>query len=316
MNKITNFFIFCSGAVKRFVYKSETEINKYIGIGASVFFTALFATLSASYAFWLISEELTISIIIGVLWGLMIFNLDRIIIGSTPKTGILRIDLFTSIPRILFAIMISFVIATPLELKVFDQEIKEEIHFMNNEYIAKQENQINHLFEKQRDEIEANISKLRSLIQQKEAQRDTLIRIAQEEADGTGGSKQANLGPIYELKKRDALEYTQELVLFKKQYKILIDEEILKLKKLTENNELKISQISLPVAKGLAVRMVALDSLSKKYSSIKWAKYFITVLIIMLETTPLLIKLMFAKGPYDEMIRNTENKIMKKYATK
>ncbi|NHX22389.1 DUF4407 domain-containing protein, partial [Escherichia coli] len=64
-----------------------SEWNKFSGIGGIVFFTAVFATLSAGYAIYTIFDNFYISLIFALIWGLMIFNLDRYIVSSIKKTS-------------------------------------------------------------------------------------------------------------------------------------------------------------------------------------------------------------------------------------
>ena len=53
---LKQFFILCSGADKNLLEGcSEGEQTKYIGIGATVFFTAVMALIASSYALFLIS---------------------------------------------------------------------------------------------------------------------------------------------------------------------------------------------------------------------------------------------------------------------
>ncbi len=52
MKKVTRFFWFCSGAHIGTLKKYPIEHNKYVGIGATIFFTALFASLSGGYAMY------------------------------------------------------------------------------------------------------------------------------------------------------------------------------------------------------------------------------------------------------------------------
>ena len=54
MKKITDFFWFCSGAHVDTLKRFPTEHNKYVGIGATIFFTALFAALSGGYAMYFV----------------------------------------------------------------------------------------------------------------------------------------------------------------------------------------------------------------------------------------------------------------------
>src|SRR5687768_2951938 len=102
------------------------------------------------------------------------------------------------------AILISIVIAKPLELKVFDKEIQPELIVMEQEAYARQEAQLRTRFTPTIDSLKSVVQFLKTEITLKAGKRDELRRLAQEEADGTGGSRRRNLGPIYKVKKADA----------------------------------------------------------------------------------------------------------------
>src|SRR5690606_21041115 len=131
MKKITDFFWFCSGAHIDTLKKHPTEHNKYVGIGATIFFTALFASLSGGYAMYFVfagnPAAPLFAILFGMIWGLAIFNLDRYIVSSIGKSGTTNQQIMQATPRILLAIMIGIVISRPLELKIFDKEIREKL---------------------------------------------------------------------------------------------------------------------------------------------------------------------------------------------
>ena len=75
---LKQFFILCSGADTDILNDcSIGEQNKYAGIGATVFFTAVMATIAASYALYTVFDNLYSSLFFGLIWGLLIFNLDR-----------------------------------------------------------------------------------------------------------------------------------------------------------------------------------------------------------------------------------------------
>ena len=75
---LKQFFIICSGADTDILDScSKGEQNKYVGVGATVFFTALMACIAASYALYTVFDNLFTSIFFGIIWGLLIFNLDR-----------------------------------------------------------------------------------------------------------------------------------------------------------------------------------------------------------------------------------------------
>jgi hypothetical protein len=131
MKRITDFFWFCSGAHIDTLKKYPTEHNKYVGIGATIFFTALFASLSGGYAMYFVfsgtSAAVFFAIFFGLIWGLAIFNMDRYIVASIKKTGSSNQQMAQALPRILLAIMIGIVISRPLELKIFDKEIRQKL---------------------------------------------------------------------------------------------------------------------------------------------------------------------------------------------
>src|SRR5476651_2052470 len=131
MNKVTRFFWFCSGAHVETLKKYPIEHNKYVGIGATIFFTALFASLSCGYAMYFVfsgsSFAVGFAILFGLLWGTAIFNMDRYIVSSINKQGSTNQQILQASPRILLAIMIGIVISRPLELKIFDKEIRQKL---------------------------------------------------------------------------------------------------------------------------------------------------------------------------------------------
>ena len=120
MNKVKEFFWFCSGATPSLLKKCPTENSKYTGIGATILFTGIFAALSGGYALYTVFDAYFPAILFGLLWGAMIFNLDRYIVSSIKKEGRPLKEFRTAIPRIILAVLLAFVIAKPLEMKMFE----------------------------------------------------------------------------------------------------------------------------------------------------------------------------------------------------
>lgn len=136
---IRNFFWFCAGVNRRLLLECDTEFAKYFAIGATVFFTACFAAVSGAYALFFVfsgsSYAVWAAVCFGILWGLTIFNIDRYLVISIKKENKPGKELLTALPRILLAMMIGVVIARPLELKIFDKEIKEGLkqYYLENQ---------------------------------------------------------------------------------------------------------------------------------------------------------------------------------------
>jgi hypothetical protein len=313
MNKVNRFFLFCSGVNLSMIKKSPTENNKYVGIGATVLFTGLFAAIAAAYAFFVISDNIFFAATIGPLWGLMIFNLDRLIVSSMKKTGSLKTDLLAISPRLILAIFISLVIAKPLELKIFEKEIDDELIQISNNSIKQQAAKIDSTYTRKRNEYKAQIQSLKSELKEKEQFRNEIVQIAQQEADGTGGSKLRNLGPIYQLKKRDADNIRSEYQQIKLQYTNLIDAQQKIIYDLSKEKQLQIASIHKPTADGIAARMVALERLATKNSVIATTQLFIVLLFMLIETTPISLKIMLNKGPYEKITKSFEKKLQNRY---
>ena len=110
MKAITRFFWLCSGSSFNIIQRHPTEGSKYAGIGATIFFTGIFAALSASYAFYTVFDNYYIAVGSGLLWGAMIFNLDRYIVSSMRKRGSTGGELLMASPRIILAVLIALVI--------------------------------------------------------------------------------------------------------------------------------------------------------------------------------------------------------------
>lgn len=123
---LKQFFIICSGADSTLLKNcSVGEQNKFAGIGATVFFTALMACIAASYALYTVFDNYATAVGFGIIWGLLIFNLDRYIVSTIKKRNNIVDELLQATPRLLLAVIIAVVISKPLELKIFQKEIDQ-----------------------------------------------------------------------------------------------------------------------------------------------------------------------------------------------
>jgi hypothetical protein len=90
-SRLQRFFWICSGTPLVMIEKYPTEHSKYTGIGATIFFTALFAGLSGGYALYFVFAGSPFaglwSAMFGLIWGMAIFNLDRYIASKRVRKG-------------------------------------------------------------------------------------------------------------------------------------------------------------------------------------------------------------------------------------
>lgn len=306
MNRLTYFFWLCSGANIKVLKDCPTESSKYVGIGATIFFTGLFAAIAGGYALYTVFDSVWIAMLFGVVWGLMIFNLDRYIVSGMRKEGKPWNQWLMALPRLVLALIISVVIAKPLELKIFEKEINEELTVMQQEQLKKNETLILERFTPERDRINARIKTLKAEISMKEMQRDTLRKIARQEADGTGGTMKRNAGPIYAIKKADADRADKELEELRKKNNALLGEAGTQLQKTDSLVALAQATVNNDKANGPAARIQALGRLTDRSEEIYWANVFVMLLFIAVETAPIFVKLISQRGPYDHRIKEEE----------
>ena len=86
---------------------SNGEQNKYAGIGATVFFTAVMAFIASAYALFTVFDNALIAIAFGLVWGLLIFNLDRFIVSTIRKRDGFMDEFLQASPRIVLAMIIA-----------------------------------------------------------------------------------------------------------------------------------------------------------------------------------------------------------------
>ncbi|MEO1050565.1 MAG: DUF4407 domain-containing protein [Bacteroidota bacterium] len=306
MEKIKSFFWTCSGASIPILKQCPSESSKYAGIGATIFFTGVFAALAGAYALYTVFDNVWIASIFGLLWGVMIFNLDRYIVSSMRKEGNIKKELLTALPRIALAVLISIVIAKPLEMKIFEKEIKGELAIMEQQVYAAQEAEIKSRFTTTQQTLNQEIDQLKQEVVDKAAKRDELRQIAQQEADGTGGSQRRNAGPIYKIKKADADRVEAELAELTAKNDSLIDSKLSTLAKNDSIMSAEITALGKQKLDGPAARMEALDRLTAKSNAIWLANWFIILLFIMVETAPVFVKLISSQGPYDHLLKIEE----------
>ena len=309
MSKLSQFFIFCSGAEKSILDQTTTETNKYAGIGATVCFTGVFAMIASSYALYTVFHNIWAATAFGLVWGIMIFNLDRYIVSSMKKKGKWYQDLSMAIPRIVLAVIISIVIAKPLELKIFSSEIQAELISMQQETRKEHEDKLKARFDTDLKKIDDELADLNGELKRMRNQKESLHAQAMGEADGTGGSKIRNMGPIYKAKVATALAAEQEFIARKTELDPKIIEKEAKKKEILATQQAELTALEKASLDGFASRIEALDRIGAKSNAVLMASLFIMLLFIAIETAPLFVKLISDRSPYDYILNKMETDV-------
>ena len=303
---LQSFFILCSGADSTILKScSEGEQNKYAGIGATVFFTAIMAFIASSYALYTVFDSLAISIFFGLIWGLLIFNLDRFIVSTIKKRNSFSSEFLQATPRIILAVIIAIVIAKPLEMKIFEKEINQVLLEEKNEMTLANKEQLALQYTPAVEKLNQDILALKTEIIAQEAETNALYDTYITEAEGTTGTMLLGKGPVYAEKREKH------------------DAALAELQQLKEANAVKITGLETQIAAlnteyadvvkkaqpvidgfdGLMARITALEKLP-------WLpSFFIFLLFLAIETSPIIAKLLAPKGEYDLKLEDEESMV-------
>ncbi len=303
---LKKFFIICSGSDSDILDNcSNGEQNKYAGIGATVFFTAVMAFFAASYALYTVFDNYYTAVGFGLIWGLLIFNLDRFIVSTIKKRGSFIDEMIQASPRIILAVIIAVAISKPLELKIFEKEINQVLLEQKNELTLENKDQIAQQFTPTIEGLESDIKYSLSQVEAKEAEVNALYDVYINEAEGTAGTKLLGKGPVYAEKREKhdaALAELQQLKTDNKTKIAGIESQIIQLKT-DYDTQVTTTQPIIDGFDGLMARVNALGELP-------WLpSFFIFLLFLAIETSPIFAKLLSPKGQYDFKLEDEETAV-------
>ena len=303
---LKKFFILCSGSDSDILDNcSIGEQNKYAGIGATVFFTAVMAFIAASYALFTVFDNTYLAVGFGLVWGLLIFNLDRFIVSTIKKRGSFIDEFIQASPRIILAVIIAIVIAKPLELKIFEKEINQVLLEQKNEMTLANKDQIAQQFTPTVEGLQNDIKTLQSGIDTKEAEVNALYDTYISEAEGTAGTKLLGKGPVYAEKREKHDAALAELQQLKSDNKAKIANLETQIAQLQTDYKTKVAS-SQPIIDGFDGLMARVNALEK----LPWLpSFFIFLLFLAIETSPIFAKLLSPKGPYDFKLEDEETAV-------
>lgn len=138
---INEFLWACAGVDKPLLRMCQSDWSKKAGIGGTILGTAVLALLSGTYAAYTVSNNIFGALLIGLVWGLFIFNLDRYLVNSMYSDGTSRItpqEWKSASPRLIIAIFIGVVISTPVEMLMFDGKIQDHIQKVTQQSRSKE----------------------------------------------------------------------------------------------------------------------------------------------------------------------------------
>ncbi len=303
---LKQFFLVCSGVDLNLVREcSDGEQTKYAGIGATVFFTALMAFIASSYALYTVFDNPFVAIGFGLIWGLLIFNLDRFIVSTLRKRENKFDELLQATPRIILAVIIAIVISKPLELKIFEKEINQVLLEQKNELTLSNKNQIALQYTPEIEQVSQEITQLKNDVTSKEKAVNDLYETYIAEAEGRKGTELIGKGPVYKEKREKHDTALQELQALRTENTEKIAAKELAIADLIAKQKTQ-EATTQPIIDGFDGLMARVNALGE----LPWLpSFFIFLLFLAIETSPIFAKLFTSKSEYDLKIQDAEDAV-------
>jgi len=123
---LQKFFWLISGSEIHVLKDCKNDYNRHATMGFILFMTWLFATFAGGFAGWYFGHSLKPAFAFGLMWGLMIYAIDRGMVISLKKNPTLEKQpfWFPFFTRAILGIVIAFFISIPFEILIFNEDIK------------------------------------------------------------------------------------------------------------------------------------------------------------------------------------------------
>lgn len=311
-------YLWKAAGADRFILERTTYSDqvKYMCLGGIIAATGLMAAIAGGYAFYTIFEPkgstlesgiswpvFTAAVIFGILWGAMIFNLDRFIVSSTGKgdgtEAITWEELKGALPRIFMGAIIALTISKPVEIRMFKSEIDVELHNAQMEKQREYLGKLDSIYAARIAGEKQKAEKWEKEVQLKEVRYTELENMLAEEMNGHRGI--GGFGTESKKIEGQMVKLQNEINILKTRNEPLIVESYQNLKRFEAEKQKEIDNGE-KVADGLDGLLERIK-LAHKISGV-WISLFITLLFMAIELTPIFFKLMLTKTPYDYLEEN------------
>lgn len=138
-----------AGARPEILAKAPGDVNKHAALGGVLLTTSGVAAVSAFFALHSVLElPPAAAAAVGAAWGLIIFNLDRMLVVTMTRDNGWLLNFLAAIPRLALALVIGTIISMPLVLKIFEPEINSELIAMQAETVKRNQDDYDQAYAK------------------------------------------------------------------------------------------------------------------------------------------------------------------------
>jgi hypothetical protein len=122
------------GGDREILAQVPQERARFVQMAGVLLTTAGLAVVSMTFALHNgVKAPLAPSVILGLLWGVVILNLDRFLVLSMGSTRDRRRLVLITLPRLALAVLLALVVSTPLVLRIFQSDINQQLFIMQQQ---------------------------------------------------------------------------------------------------------------------------------------------------------------------------------------
>lgn len=293
---------------------------KYTCLGGIVVSTGVLAGIAGGYAFYTIFEPrgsaiennfswwvTIVALFFGLIWGLVIFNIDRFIVTSTGTgdgtEAITADEIKGALPRIIMGMIIALTISKPVEIRMFKSEIDAKLYEEQLKLQKDFEERTRANFDERLKLLEKDLGAISA---ERKNYTDRVRKAEQDYQDQLNGKVLGTIpgdGPLAGALKRNLDAIKSEAEAFDRKNEAAIVETQANRKKLLQELD-KTMANNVAVANGLDGLLERIK-LAHEVAGF-WISFFITLLFMAIELTPIFFKLMLIKSPYDYLSDNVK----------
>jgi Domain of unknown function (DUF4407) len=289
MNILSRFFQFLSKTDRRIIiYCTDHSIKTQVTNGVFVLLTGMFAFLSCMYAVYTTFKDFKVAVPVAFLYATVIVFIDREIVSATNRRAALA--------RLPLAFVIGMVISVPLEMRMFEKRIAQDLSTHNSEQNRPAREQM------EQDE-RAFDNRIKALESEMAGYRQNIVEAGLTMQDETTGAVRAGRkrteipgqGPAYRAAEAQLERNKQLFDIAKGDLDKLIQAQNDVRTRIKESYELR----AVPKVEDLLASYEALERVKASSPSAIYMAWGIRALIILLEMSPALMKLMQRTNEYN-----------------
>lgn len=296
-------FWWCAGADKDVLSNCpRSERTKHAGYGSLILVPAILAFFSSSYALSTFISNRNAFLAGGITWALIVFAIDRVILSTFRKGAAIRNDLVSVsfLARLLFAILVGFVVAHPLVMFYFDSSIEGRLDERKRDEISR----INKTYDERIAPLEGKKAELERAIVKIQGQKDADVKQRDSELITVMGVRRSRRR-VSELKiiRKRLIEERNESIRQINAQKPPIDTKITDYEKARQDELQHYSQ-----PRDYLAKEDALGDLTERSGVVRWTQRLVILLFVFIDILPITFKVTTKRGAYDSLLESSNQR--------